>query len=69
MSIFPVSDRISSLADAVQQAYGDYGELSYLRRLLKYLKFFRLLARLYAAVDRRPQQPVADMPATWPCDR
>ncbi len=36
MSIFPVSDRISSLADAVQQAYGDYGELSYLRRLLKY---------------------------------
>jgi PAS domain S-box-containing protein len=36
LGIFPVSDRISSLADAVQQAYRDYGELSYLRRLLKY---------------------------------
>jgi PAS domain S-box-containing protein len=36
LAIFPVSSRISSLADAVQKAYGDYGELSYLRRLLKY---------------------------------
>ena len=36
LAIFPVSERISSLADAVQQAYGDYGELSYLRRLLQY---------------------------------
>lgn len=36
LAIFPVSERLSSLADAVQSAYADYGELSYLRRLLKY---------------------------------
>jgi nitrogen fixation/metabolism regulation signal transduction histidine kinase len=36
LAIFPVSERISSLADAVQQAYSNYSELSYLRRLLKY---------------------------------
>jgi PAS domain S-box-containing protein len=36
LAIFPVSERLSSLADAVQHAYSDYGELSYLRRLLKY---------------------------------
>ncbi len=36
LAIFPVSERLSSLADAVQNAYADYGELSYLRRLLKY---------------------------------
>ena len=36
LAIFPVSERLSSLADAVQRAYTDYGELSYLRRLLKY---------------------------------
>ncbi|UCC14084.1 MAG: HAMP domain-containing protein [Gammaproteobacteria bacterium] len=36
LGIFPVSERLSSLADAVQHAYSDYGELSYLRRLLKY---------------------------------
>jgi nitrogen fixation/metabolism regulation signal transduction histidine kinase len=36
LAIFPISERISSLADAVQQAYGDYGELSYLRTLLKF---------------------------------
>jgi PAS domain S-box-containing protein len=36
LAIFPVSERLSSLADAVQTAYADYGELSYLRRLLKY---------------------------------
>ena len=36
LAIFPVSERLSSLADAVQRAYSDYGELSYMRRLLKY---------------------------------
>ncbi len=36
LAIFPVSERVSSLADAVQLAYADYGELSYLRRLLKF---------------------------------
>ncbi len=36
LAIFPVSERLSSLADAVQSAYADYGELAYLRRLLKY---------------------------------
>jgi len=36
LAVFPVSERLSSLADAVQRAYSDYGELSYMRRLLKY---------------------------------
>jgi PAS domain S-box-containing protein len=36
LAIFPVSERVSSLADAVQLAYSDYAELSYLRRLLKF---------------------------------
>ena len=36
LAVFPVSERLSSLAEAVQRAYSDYGELSYMRRLLKY---------------------------------
>ena len=36
LAIFPVSERLSSLANAVQRSYSDYGELSYMRRLLKY---------------------------------
>lgn len=35
LAIFPVPERVSTLADAVQETYADYGELSYLRRLLK----------------------------------
>jgi PAS domain S-box-containing protein len=36
LAIFPISERLSSLANAVQHSYSEYGELSYMRSLLKY---------------------------------
>ncbi len=71
LAIFPVSERLSSLADAVQRAYTDYGELSYLRRLLKYsltltLTLVLLLSLLTAVwgaffFSRRLVAPIQDL--------
>lgn len=71
LAIFPVSERLSSLADAVQRAYADYGELSYLRRLLKYsltltLTLVLLLSLLTAVwgaffFSRRLVAPIQDL--------
>jgi len=71
LALFPVSERLSSLADAVQRAYTEYGELSYLRRLLKYsltltLTLVLLLSLLTAVwgaffFSRRLVAPIQDL--------
>ncbi|MGB5621010.1 MAG: ATP-binding protein [Gammaproteobacteria bacterium] len=71
LAIFPVSERISSLADAVQTSYAEYGELSYMRRLLKYslsltltmVLLLSLLAAVWGAFffSRRLVAPIQDL--------
>lgn len=71
LAIFPVSERISSLADAVQTSYAEYGELSYLRRLLKYslsltltmVLLLSMLAAVWGAFffSRRLVAPIQDL--------
>jgi nitrogen fixation/metabolism regulation signal transduction histidine kinase len=55
--VFPVEQRLSVLANLVQESYNDYGELSYLRTALKYsftltlslVLLITLLASVYGA--------------------
>ncbi len=71
LAIFPISERISSLADAVQTSYAEYGELSYMRRLLKYslsltltmVLLLSMLAAVWGAFffSRRLVAPIQDL--------
>ena len=71
LAIFTVSERISSLADAVQTSYAEYGELSYMRRLLKYslsltltmVLLLSMLAAVWGAFffSRRLVAPIQDL--------
>lgn len=70
-ALFPVPARQSTLADSVQQAYGKYNELVYLRKPLKYsfiltlslVLLLALLTAVWAAFfsARRMAQPVRDL--------
>ncbi|GAB6043810.1 sensor histidine kinase [Endothiovibrio diazotrophicus] len=69
--LFPVSERDNTLATNVEQAYGQYKELSYLRKPLKYsftltlslVVLLSLLAAVWAAFfsARRLAKPVRDL--------
>jgi len=70
-ALFPLNQRLSDLADSVQQAYADYRELAFLRQPLKQsfvltLSLVLLLALLSAvwaafAAARRLLAPIADL--------
>lgn len=70
-SLFPVSERMSKLADSVQSTYARYKELSYLRKLLKFqytltlsmVLVLSLLAAIWAAFysARRLVAPISDL--------
>lgn len=70
-SLFPVSERMSTLAGSVQSAYTRYKELSYLRKLLKFqytltlsmVLVLSLLAAIWAAFysARRLVAPIRDL--------
>ncbi len=73
LAVYPVSDRLSALANTVQRAHTQYGELSYLREPLK-LSFvltltlvllLSLLAAVYGAFfsAQRLVQPIQDLAA------
>jgi len=71
VAVFPVSQRISHLADNVQQAFGEYSGLIFLRKPLKRsftltLALVLLLSTLFAiwaafAMARRMLRPVVEM--------
>lgn len=70
-ALFPVSERMSALADSVQSTYARYKELSYLRKLLKFqytltlsmVLVLSLLAAIWAAFysARRLVAPISDL--------
>jgi nitrogen fixation/metabolism regulation signal transduction histidine kinase len=72
-AIYPVSERLSGLADTVQAAYQQYGEKDYLRRPLKtsfiltltIVLLLSLLAAWYGAIftAQRLVQPIQDLVA------
>jgi nitrogen fixation/metabolism regulation signal transduction histidine kinase len=70
-ALFPVAERLSVLADSVQQAYAEYKELAYLREPLKYsftltlslVLLLSLLSAVWAAffTARRVVAPVREL--------
>lgn len=70
-ALFPVADRLSTLADSVQNAYAQYKQLAYLRKPLIYsftlalslIVLLTLLAAVWAAffLARRLVSPVTDL--------
>ncbi len=70
-AIYPVADRVSRLADSVQNAFGHYKELSYLREPLKFsfiltlslVLLLTLLSAVWAAFwsARRLVAPIRDL--------
>lgn len=73
LGMFPVADRLATLADSVQTAYNEYGELAYLRGPLKYsftltltmILLLSLLTAVYGAFfsARRLFQPIQNLVA------
>ena len=72
-ALFPVTERLSSLADSVEKTYSQYGELAFLRQPLKYsftltltlVLLFSFLAAVYAAFffGRRLVRPIQQLVA------
>lgn len=70
-ALFPVSDRINTLADSVQTAFSQYREVAYLRTPLKYsfiltlslVLLLSILVAIWAAfyAARRMVQPIYDL--------
>ncbi|ADJ29794.1 sensor histidine kinase [Nitrosococcus watsonii] len=70
-ALFPIADRLSTLADSVQDAYDQYKQLAYLRRPLIYsftltlslIVLLTLLAAVWTAffLARRLASPVTDL--------
>ncbi len=73
LAVYPVSERLAQLANTVQRAHTQYGELSYLREPLKYslvltltlVLLLSLLAAVYGAFfsAQRLVQPIQDLAA------
>jgi len=73
LAVFPVPERLGALADTVQRAHTQYGELSYLREPLKYsfrltltlVLLLSLLAAVYGAFfsAQRLVKPIQDLAA------
>jgi nitrogen fixation/metabolism regulation signal transduction histidine kinase len=73
LAVFPVPERLGALADTVQRAHTQYGELSYLRDPLKYsfrltltlVLLLSLLAAVYGAFfsAQRLVKPIQDLAA------
>jgi len=73
LALYPVSDRLATLADTVQRAHRQYGELSYLREPLKIsfrltltlVLLLSLLAAVYGAFfsAQRLVKPIQDLAA------
>jgi len=73
LALYPISDRLAALADTVQRAHRQYGELSYLREPLKIsfrltltlVLLLSLLAAVYGAFfsAQRLVKPIQDLAA------
>lgn len=73
LALYPISDRLAALADTVQRAHRQYGELSYLREPLKIsfrltltlVLLLSLLAAIYGAFfsAQRLVKPIQDLAA------